>query len=173
MTQLKSRYRIWGGFGLLLLATAMISWVSVHLLFYSDVALDQVNLIVDPDARLAYGVILGLNLFFLHRLKAECSIIKIGQDIILFINPFLPFIRKRIHWSEIDYYILVDEKSRYRDHEAVWLIRNQRIHGRFSSLFYSNYQELKQQIPAPSKGKKKLGLINQIGLLLGWKTLEA
>lgn len=39
----------------------------------------------------------------------------------------MPIIRNSKRWSDYDYYILVDEVSRHDKHEAVWLIKDEKI----------------------------------------------
>ncbi len=55
--------------------------------------------------------------------------------------------------DRFDSYILVDERSRHTTHEAVWLVKNEKLKGRFSSFYYTNYPELKAKIK--TKGGKK------------------
>ncbi len=170
MKEITSSYKILF-FGLFLLMTIVATFLSYYILFNSPINLFEVDLWGDGDARVAYFVILGLNGFMIHRFIKECAFIRIEKKHLYLSNPIFPFLRKRISWSELDFFITVDEQSRYRTNEAIWIIKDGKIIKRFSSLFYSNYKELKKNIPIKNKGKRPYHFFDQLIILLGFKKI--
>lgn len=173
MKKTYSRYKAFGGFGLLIGLNGLISFGTFKLLTASKVSYDKVDLLNDSDALFAYSIIIGLNLLCLLLLMTQSKFVITDSSGITFINPLIPILRKRRLWSEFDYFILVDEDSRYSTHEAVWLIKNEKVKGRFSSFYYSNYQELKRQIKTNGKGKKNFSPFGQLTALMGLKNVRA
>ena len=84
----------------------------------------------------------------------------------------MPFLRRFKQWTDFDYYILVDETSSYNTHEAVWLIKDEKIKERFSSFYYRNYTDMKKQIKTKGHGKKHFGQFEQFFAILGVKKIK-
>ncbi len=156
-----------GGFVLLIVVNILIGFLTFKLLTDSKISLDKVDFINDSDAILLYSVICGLNLLTLISFTTQCKFIIVDNNGITFINPLIPILRKTMQWSDFDYYILVDEAFKNDTHEAVWLIKDQKIKGRFSSFYYTNYTKLKRQIKTNGNGKKYYGPIRQLLTILG------
>ena len=169
MTKVYSKYKILGGFGLLLGLNILTGFGTFKLLTSSKISYDKVDLINNDNALFAYSVIIGINLLFLILFATQSKFVIADKNGITFINPLIPILRNTRQWSDFDYFILVEEASRYDTHEAVWLIKDERIMGRFSSFYYSNYKDLKKQIKTKGQGKKHYGpfeqLIAHIGLM--------
>ncbi len=138
----------------------------------SKVSYDEVDLINDSGALFAYSAIIGLNLLFLLLLMTQSKFVITDSNGITFINPLLPIFRQKRNWNEFDYFILVEENSRYSTSEAVWLIKDGKVKGRFSSFYYSNYQDLKGQIKTRGKGKKSFSPLGQLFVLMGLKKIK-
>lgn len=172
MTKVYSKYKIIGGFGLLLSLNILLGFGTYKLLTSSKISYEKVDLINDNSALFAYSVIIGLNLLFLILLATQSKFVIADKYGITFINPIIPFLRKSNQWTDFDYYILVDEDSRYETHEAVWLIKDKKIKGRFSSFYYTNYQDLKKQIKTKGHGKRHYGPFEQLFALLGLKGIK-
>jgi hypothetical protein len=172
MNKTYSRYKLFGGFGLLIGLNGLIGFGTFKLLTASKVSYDKVDLFNDSNALFAYSVIIGLNLLFLLLFMTQSKFVITDSSGITFINPLIPIFRKKRLWTDFDYFILVDEDSRYSTHEAVWLIKNERIKGRFSSFYYSNYQDLKRQIKTKGKGKKNFSPFGQLFALMGLKKIK-
>lgn len=172
MTKVISRYKFFGGFGLLIGLNALIGFGTFMLLTNSKISYDKVDLLNDDKALFAYSVIIGLNILFLTLLGTQGKFVIADTDGITFINPIFPFLRTFKQWTDFDYYILVDEDSRYSTHEAVWLIKDEKIKGRFSSFYYSNYSDLKRQIKIKGYGKKQYSPFGQLFALLGLKRIK-
>lgn len=172
MTKIYSQYKIFGGFGLLVGLNLLIGFATFKLLTTSKISYDKVDLFNDNNALFAYTVIVGLNLLFLLLLATQSKFLIADTNGITFINPIIPFLRNSKQWTDFDYYILVDEDSRYDTHEAVWLIKDEKIKGRFSSFYYTNYTDLKNQIRTKGLGKKHYGPFGQLVALLGLKRLK-
>ena len=167
MTKVNSKFKIFGGFGLLLLLNILVGFGSYKLLTSSKISFDKVDIINDNNALVGYSVIIGFNLLFLLLLTTQCKFIIVDNNGITFINPIIPILRRKKKWTDFDYFILVDEVSRYGTNEAVWLIKNERIKGRFSSFYYKNYEDIKNQIITKRKGKKNYGPFEQLFALIG------
>lgn len=167
MTKVYSKYKILGGFGLLLGLNILIGFGTFKLLTSSKINYDKVDFLNDDNALFAYSVIIGLNLLFLILLATQSKFVIADNNGITFINPIIPILRKTKQWTDFDYFILVEEASRYDTHEAVWLIKDERIKGRFSSFYYTNYIDLKKQIKTKGKGRKHYGPFEQLFALTG------
>ncbi|WP_417603540.1 hypothetical protein [Owenweeksia hongkongensis] len=172
MNKTYARYKIFGGFGLLVGLNILIGLGTFKLLTASKVSYDTVDLINDSNAQFAYSLLIGLNLLFLLLFMTQSKFIITDSSGITFINPLVPLIRSKKYWTDFDYFILVDEDSKYSTHEAVWFIKDEKIKGRFSSFYYSNYQDLKQQIKIKGKGKRNFGPFGQLFGLLGIKKIK-
>lgn len=169
MNKTYSRYKIFGGFGLLLALNGLAGFLTFKVLTASEVSIDKVDLFDDTSALIAYSAIIGLNILFLLRFVTQCKFVITDSSGITFINPLIPIFRKKYRWTDFDYFILVDEYSRYSAHEAVWLIKNKRIKRRFSSFYYSNYHDLRQQINTREKRNKNFSRLGQLLALMRLK----
>lgn len=163
---LKSRFKLFGGFGLLLSLLGIMLFGAYRLTMNSKVSWNQVNLIGDSQAAFAYVVTFGLVILLLFLFATQCRIIEISPNEISFTNPLVPILKKKVQWSEVDHIILVDEQSRFDSNEAVWLMKSGRVLARFSAFYYSNYRELKNKIPLKSKGKVHVGFLEQLSAVL-------
>lgn len=172
MNKTYSRYKILGGFGLLIGLNTLFGLGTFKLLTSSKVSYDKIDLLIDSNALFAYSVFIGLNLLSLLLFMTQSKFVITDSSGITFINPLIPIFRKKRLWTDFDYFILVDEDSRYSTHEAVWLIKDERIKGRFSSFYYSNYQDLKRQIKTNGKGKKNYSPLVQLLALIGLKKIN-
>ena len=172
MTKVYSKYKILGGFGLLLGLNILCGLGTFKLLTSSKISYDKVDLINDDNALFAYSVIIGLNLLFLILLTTQSKFVIADNNGITFINPIIPILRKTKQWTDFDYFIIVEEASRYDTHEAVWLIKDKRIKGRFSSFYYTNYKDLKKQIKTKGYGRKHYGPFEQLFALMGLMKLK-
>jgi len=169
--QIHSKYKIFGGFGLLVGMNLFTLGICM-LLITSKISVDKVDLVNDRSARIAYLFLFGMLFLFLLLLLTQCKRIIADKDGITFINPLLPFLRKTKRWSDFDYYITVDETSKYRTYEAIWLIKKRKINRRISSFYYSNYSDILSRVKSKRKGKKYFDPFSQIFLCLGLKKLR-
>lgn len=162
-----SRYKILGGFGLLVGLNLLIGFCAFKLMTASNLSYDKVDFFNDQKILIAYSIIAGIFLLFLTLFATQCRYIIADNDGILFVNPIIPFFRTHKLWTDFDFYIVVDESSRGGSHEAVWLIKNEKVKCRFSSFYYTNYDKLKEEIRTKGKGKKYYGPFAQLLGLLG------
>ena len=169
---IKSNYKIFGGFGLLVGLNLLIGFGTFKLLTSSKISVDQVDLLNDGGARLAYGIILLIQFLFLFLFMTQCQRIIADKEKITFINPLLPFLKKTRYWTDFDYYISVDEDSKYSRHEAIWFIKDKKINGRISSFYYSNYSDLVSKIKSKGKGKQYFDPFSQLFALLRHKKIR-
>jgi|ERR1700757_1157569 len=167
-----SHYKILGGFGLMLVLN-IVTWFGTYkLLNNTAINFSITNLLNDSENRIGYLGMFGLDLLFLFLLVTQCRFIIADNNKITFINPLLPFLRHTEKWNYFDYYILVDETSKNTTHEAVWLVKNGRIKGRFSSFYYTNYNDLVSQVNVRGYGKKHFSSIAQLFILMGLKKIK-
>jgi hypothetical protein len=163
MRRVTSSYKFFGGFGLFILLNGLIGIGTFKLL----TTLDMVDLMNNSNTQKVYAFVIGLQLFFLYLFSTQNRFIIADSDGITFINPILPFLRSTYRWTDFDYYVTVDESSQHSTHEAVWLIKNKRLKARFSSFYYSNYDDLIDQVKTTSKGDKYFNPFAQLFILMG------
>jgi len=94
MNRVTSRYKIFGGFGLLILLNAVIGLGTYKLLTSSKISIDKVDLWHDANAQYAYAIIIGLQFLLLLLFATQNRFISADTRGITFINPLLPFLRK-------------------------------------------------------------------------------
>jgi len=168
MRRVTSSYKYFGGFGLLILLNGLIGIGTYKLL----TTVDMVDLLNNSNTQKVYAVVLGLQLLFLTLFSTQNRFIIADNDGITFINPLLPFLRSTYRWTDFDYYLTVDESSQHSTHEAIWLIKNKRLKARFSSFYYSNYDDLIDQVRTMSKGDKYFNPFDQLFILTGLKGVK-
>jgi hypothetical protein len=168
MRRVTSSYKYFGGFGLLILLNGLIGIGTYKLL----TTVDMVDLLNNSNTQKVYAVVLGLQLLFLTLFSTQNRFIIADNDGITFINPLLPFLRSTYRWTDFDYYLTVDESSQHSTHEAIWLIKNKRLKARFSSFYYSNYDDLIDQVRTKNKGDKYFNPFDQLFILTGLKGVK-
>ena len=168
MRRVTSSYKYFGGFGLLILLNGLIGIGTYKLL----TTVDMVDLLNNSNTQKVYAVVLGLQLLFLTLFSTQNRFIIADNDGITFINPLLPFLRSAYRWTDFDYYLTVDESSQHSTHEAIWLIKNKRLKARFSSFYYSNYDDLIDQVRTKNKGDKYFNPFDQLFILTGLKGVK-
>ncbi len=172
MSALHCRYKVFGGLSLLVFLNCDWGAVLYMVAFHSKISIDRLSTIPFGEYFPTYAAIGGIQILFLTLLATQCRYVIIDDAGITYINPLLPFLRRRTAWSDFDHYILVDEKSKYTTYEAVWLIREGKAQSRFSSFYFSNYEELKSRVVVPGHGKKHLSPIRQLLAMFGWVRIK-
>jgi len=172
MKRVISIYKIFGGFGVLILLNGFVGFGVCWLLLFSEVSIDKVDLLNDSRSQLAYGMILGLQFFFIILFATQNSFIIADNSGITFINPLIPLLRTTLMWIDIDYYLIVEEHARYTTHEAVWLVKDNKLVGRFSSFYYSNYKNIKDQILIKQKRGRYFNPFEQLFIVLRLKGIR-
>ncbi|MBK7375586.1 MAG: hypothetical protein WAT16_00815 [Saprospiraceae bacterium] len=167
-----SKYKIFGGFGLIVGLNLLIGFGTYRLLTASKISINKVDLLNDSEARIAYAILFGILFLFLLLFMTQCKRIIADKDGITFINPLLPFLRYKNNWTDFDYFITVDEDSKYSKHEAIWFIKNEKISKRISSFYYSNYFDLLNQVKSKAKGKRYFDPFSQLFALLRLKKIR-
>ncbi len=162
---MKSKYKYFGGFGLLILLNLLISPLT-YLLLFGPNASSIAEIIKDQSSIITHITILGLQLLILTLFITQNKLIIITKENIKLTNPLIPFIRKKYQWNDFDYCVILMENSRGGQYEAIWLIKNDRIKVRFSSFYYKNYQRLKREIPIKKTGKFKASQFRQLGAVV-------
>ena len=161
----KSKYKYLGGFGIILgLNIYSTTWPRK---IFPNVNLDFYRLEnwQNEYLRKAMLFFLGIQGIFLLLLMTQCKFIIASIEGITFVNPLLPFIRKKRNWSDYDYFQTVQEKSTWTTHESIWFIKDNKLKDRISSYYYSNYYEIKAEVKAEDRG---LLQISQYRQLLCW-----
>jgi hypothetical protein len=172
MDKVYSKYKLLGGFGLLIGLNLLIGFGIFMLLTASNFSIEKVDIRNDSFARTTYIVIFGIQILMLLLFITQSRFIIVDKNGITFINPLFPILRKTRNWTDFDYFITVDENSRYSTHEAIWLIKEDKIKGRISSFYYTNYDEIKNQIKVTGKGKKYFNPFGQLFAILGLKKIK-
>ena len=112
--------------------------------------------------------------FMLRFLMVDARYIKANREYILFINPVFPFLKKKVYWSDFDYFYYVKEKSQYKEYKTIWLIKDGKVKGRISEFYYANYSLLKalavQRVPG--NGALRMNSLSQLLYILGHKLPE-
>jgi hypothetical protein len=168
MRRVRSSYKIFGGFGLLVLINGLIGMATFKLLTVLDVA----NVMNNSNTQKVYAIVLGLQLFFLYFFSTQNRFIIADSDGITFINPLIPLLRSTYRWEDFDYCVTVDESSGRSTHEAVWLIKDKRLKERFSSFYYSNYDDLLGQVMTANNGKEYFGLFDELFIIMRLKGVD-
>lgn len=169
MDKTSSKYKIFGGFGLLLLLTmiaGLLTWAVFFKMRANPFMLDSW---INDKTRTAMMFALGIQGMTLFLIMTQCKYIIVDSEGITFVNPLLPFIRRTSKWSEYDHFQTVQEDSRGGTYEAVWLIKDNKLRDRFSSFYYSNYSGIKKGIKARNHGRLKINPVKQIFCLLGMR----
>lgn len=161
----KSEYKFFGGFGLLLgfnilIATSPWTIFSKYRAFIFASEAWQYNI---PQTVLP--VFLGFLGIFVLLMMTQCKYIIISNEGITYINPLLPFLRKKREWTDYDYFQIVQENATDGPREALWLIKDDILKDRISSFYYTNYLQIKQEIKIKNRG---LIEISQYRQLLCW-----
>jgi hypothetical protein len=166
MKEVRSSYKIFGGFGLLLVLNTLFIFVFVKAGLHKGVHFS--------DGRSTYGIrpeiflfCAGAELMALILFATQCRYVIADTDGITFINPILPFLKRRKTWADFTIYGTVMEYSQNGSYEAVWLLKDDKLVARFSSFYYSNYEELKGAIQTPYKGELKLSRFKHLSYMLG------
>jgi hypothetical protein len=167
-SRIKSTYKIFGGFGLLLVLTLVFSSL------YFKIIEVQVENNIDFETWLnstndifLFSILSFWELVVLSLFMTQNKFIIIENEEIIFINPLLPFIRKTRQSNEYDYFFTIVEQSRGGEYEAIWLIKNNKIKDRISSFYYSNYSELKDNLSIRNEGERYINPVMQIFYLFG------
>ena len=168
MKIVKTKYKIWGGFSLLIFLNVM--WFFLFrvavLKIYRNLSMHEEW---ETGSIVVVSFIILMELIFIALFMSECKYMKVKPDKIIFINPILPFLRKTRYFSEYDYKQIVEEEARGGPHEALWLIKNRKLKVRISSFYYSNYSELKESIKIKDEGRLLINPFKQFGCILGMK----
>jgi len=163
----KSKYKILGGFGLLIALNGIagiLTWLVFIKLKTNPFFIENWQ---DKPTRISMLFVLGLQGVFLLLLMTQCKYLIVYTDKLRFINPLLPFIRKTRDWSDYDYFQTVQEYSRGGYHEAIWLIKNNKLKDRISSFYYTNFTELKAEIKTKNLGELEINQFKQLLCLFG------
>ncbi|MDD2987237.1 hypothetical protein [Flavobacterium sp.] len=111
------------------------------------------------------SIIIGITCILLAAVALySLTIIKqitIKKDSILFKNQLFPFLKKERLFSYYDYTKTVEEETETESFEALWLIKNGKLEDHISSMFYSNYNELKEAITIKQAGKLEMSAVKQ------------
>lgn len=171
-SSIDSKYKFFGGYGLMLGMNILIPFMIFQIITNPDNQADFIEQLSNKNSFIGFLLVIGLSLFFIRMFFTQCRLIKINEYGITFINPIFRSIQKTTLWADFDYYILVEEASKYDTYEAVWLMKDGKIKGRFSSYYYSNYFDLKKHIKLKSYGNQNIGKFAQLFKLLGLKKIK-
>jgi hypothetical protein len=162
---IESKYKIFGGFGLLVALEMMVIAFMITL-FYSSVKLNENKISFTHNAGSVFIFLGSIFLILLLVIASECRKIIVDEEGITFINPFLPFLKYKIAWSYFDYFITTDEHNEHGSYNAIWFIKKGKIKKRISSFYYANYADLIRGIQTKNKGKKEYNIFFQFFAIL-------
>lgn len=163
MKRLESKYRLLGGFGILIvlclvaLGGVVVSCVNNH-------QNDGTGLFTLENGESgACFLALSILVMALILLSTQCRYIVMDESGISFANPIFPFFRRHYPWEYFDGFVTTGESLRYRPEkiEATWLLRNHKVSRRISSYYYSNYDELINNLKINNLGKRNFNMIEQ------------
>lgn len=158
----KSKLRFFGGFGLVIAMMLLLSFLAFILIK------EQLTLFNDQNSKLILVTTIVIAwLFALAFLGGQSKIVTVYTDRITYTNLLFPFIQKTRFFHDYDYCITVTESSQAGNFDVLWLIKNNKLKDRISSLYYSNYDQLEHSIKIIHKGKNKMGMFKQLRSLLG------
>ncbi len=163
-----SKYKFFGALGVALFLNALSGLFCWAIFFNTNIDFPA-KIRQDKSILIFILVVCFVEVMMILLFVKKCRYIVMEKDHVTFINPLLPFIRKRQPWTDYDFYYLVDERSRYSTYETIWMIKDNKLKKSISSFSYSNYGVLKRRIGIPSKGKLKINVFHQIGCYLGMK----
>jgi len=169
MKKTYSKYKMFGGFGLLIALTGILGLLTWHVFFKLKTNPFSIDSWYDEKTRIAMCFTIGLQGVVLLLLMTQCKYIITDFEGVTFINPIFPFIRKTRKWSDYDYYHTVQESSRSGTYEAIWLIKNNKLKDRVSSFYYSNYSGIKGDIRTKKNGQLRINPFLEIFYWFGLK----
>jgi glucan phosphoethanolaminetransferase (alkaline phosphatase superfamily) len=161
---IKSKYRFTG---LLALIIPNLIWGFLTWTLFTATNFREHEKWNDRSLLIILLIVGSIQILLLRLLMTQFRYIVINKETIKFANPFLPFISSTYTWSDFDYFQTVEEHSKYNTHQAIWLIKDDKIKRRVSSYYYTNYGAIISSIKTPYKGKLKMNPIRQVYCLLG------
>jgi hypothetical protein len=167
----KSKYKILGGFGLLLIIEFFVI-ICMGFLLLSFTKNNATKISFTNNAAPVFLLLTTIFFIFLLVIATECRRIIVDDEGIIFINPFLPFLKYKFEWNYFDYFITTDEHNEYDSHNAIWFIKNGKIKKRISSLYYSNYTDLLKGIKTKDNGIKEYNIYFQFLAILRIKKVD-
>lgn len=158
---MKSKYKLFGGGGLYLLI--LIWFITVG---FIELASQSKSTFISLTPAICL-IIQPAIIYYLASINLKRIVF--SEKGILFKNPVFGFINKSWAWDNVDYFFTVGEQYRFGTFEAVWIIKDGKLIGRFTEFYYSNYGEMKEQLPIPYYGEKNLNTIQQLLIRAGLK----
>jgi hypothetical protein len=110
--RITSKYKLFGGFGLLVFINIIIGFLLYKVLINGPkIHLFDLETWFFTDSIYRVLFILGLWISVITLLMTQAKYILIDGDKIIFVNPIIPFIKKRKLFKDYDCYMTVDEYS--------------------------------------------------------------
>jgi hypothetical protein len=163
-----SSYKIFGGFGVLILINFMIGVITYVLASKMGLGIFKLSTWIEDENILVPIFIFSFQLLLLRLFINENRFIIIDNNQLVLYNPLFPILKKVIRLDNLDYCMTINEYSEYDSYEAIYFVKNDNIIGRLSSFYYSNYSTLKHEIQTFTKIKdnQKVSFVKQIGIQL-------
>lgn len=108
---INSKYKIFGGFGLMLGMNLLIPYMIFLIITNPENKVEFIEQLSNKNSFIGIVLVIGFSLFFLRMFFTQCRLIKINENGITFINPIFRFFQKTTLWVDFDYYILVEEAT--------------------------------------------------------------
>lgn len=165
--EIKSKYKLFGGYGILL----SINWYIATLPWttFPNAKINPFNTEVWEHGAniLMMCIFFGIQSIFLLLLMTQCKSISVSKEGITFTTPLLPFHKKR-KWSDYDSFLIVNERSTWAEYESIWLIKDNKLKDRISIFYYSNYQDIKENINGNKYEQVDIGQFRQLLIWFGY-----
>lgn len=166
----KGKYKLFGGFGLLLLFNISIGFFIYKAIINGlEIQLFIIETWLNNENFWMVMFSSGIQIFFLLLFMTQNKFLILDDYGITFVNPLLPFLRKTRKWDYYSEFRTVTEHSQYNTYEAIWLIKDNKLANRVSSFYYRNYKDIKKGIKIDYSGRLRINPFKQLFVLFGMK----
>jgi hypothetical protein len=167
---MKSKYKIFGGFGLTLGLNSMIAFfIYKGIINGPKIQLSNTDTWLHNSNLTMVLISFGIQVLFLLLFMSQNKYLIIDDKGITFINPLLPFLRTKRTWDYYDECRTVIEHSQHNTHEAIWFIKDNKLKTRVSSFYYRNYKEIKRNLGIKKCRRLNINPFKQLFVIVGWK----
>jgi hypothetical protein len=140
-----SRLKFKGTF-ILLFANLGTGFLLYNIIFNSTIKTFEAETWRNCDGCLLIIGFALMQLLLIYQLSKNTTIIVVNDKKELYINWVFPFLTRIKPKDYYDGYIIVKEPSKYRDYDAIYLLRNGYVKDRLSEFNYTNVNVLKRSL---------------------------
>jgi len=166
----RGKYKLFGGFGLTLLLNVPIGFFIYKVIINGPkIQLINIETWINNENFWMVIISLGIQILFLLLFMTQNKYLILDDYGITFVNPLLPFFQKTRKWDYYSEYRRVIEHSQYNTHEAIWLIKDNKLKNRISSFYYQNYKDIKKGIKIEYSGRLRINPFKQLFVIFGMR----